>query len=103
MERALADAGIEEPEPNWKLARLALASRARLAIVPLQDVLVLGSEARMNHPGRADGNWSWRFRPEMLGAWHLSRLREMTELYNRQPGPGAPWPAAPRGGFAEEA
>jgi hypothetical protein len=39
----------------------------------------------------------------MLGAWHLSRLREMTELYARQPGQGAPWPASPRGTSAKEA
>ena len=63
----------------------------------------MGSEARVNHPGRADGNWSWRFQPEMLGAWHLSRLREMMELYDRQPRHGAHWPAVPRGSFAEEA
>ena len=80
-----------------------MGSVADAVIVPLQDVLVLGSEARMNHPGQADGNWSWRFRPEMLGAWHLSRLREMTELYDRQHGHGAPWPTAPRGASAEEA
>jgi 4-alpha-glucanotransferase len=64
---------------------------------------VLGSEARMNHPGRADGNWSWRFRSEMLGAWHLSRLREMTELYDRQPRNGAHRQASQRGASAEEA
>jgi 4-alpha-glucanotransferase len=56
----------------------------------------------MNHPGRADGNWSWRFRPEMLGAWHRSRLCEMTELYARQPGNGAHRQASQRGASAEE-
>ena len=87
----------------YDVIRAAMSSVADTVIVPLQDVLVLGSEARMNHPGRADGNWSWRFRPEMLGAWHLSRLCEMTELYDRQPGHGAPWPTAPHGTSAEEA
>jgi 4-alpha-glucanotransferase len=87
----------------YDVIRAAMSSVADAVIVPLQDVLVLGSEARMNHPGRADGNWSWRFRPEMLGAWHLSRLREMTELYARQPGHGAHWPASPRGASPEEA
>jgi 4-alpha-glucanotransferase len=79
-----------------------MSSVADTVIVPLQDLLMLGSEARMNHPGRADGNWSWRFQPEMLGAWHLSRLREMTELYDRQPRNGAHRQASQRGTSAEE-
>ena len=58
-----------------------LRSSARYAIVPLQDWLGLGSDARMNVPGRADGNWAWRapkdaFRPEV--ASRLLRLAELT-------------------------
>ena len=53
-------------EPRWSLIELALASRARLAIVPAQDVLGLGSEARMNTPGRPEGNWTWRLRRGQL-------------------------------------
>ena len=48
-------------EPNWKLIECAFASRADTAIVPLQDYLGLGSEHRLNTPGRAGGNWRWRF------------------------------------------
>jgi 4-alpha-glucanotransferase len=86
----------------YDVIRAAMSSVADTAIVPLQDILMLGSEAQMNHPGRADGNWSWHFQPEMLGAWHLSRLREMTELYARQPGNEVHRQAPQRGASAEE-
>ena len=56
--RGRADAGIEEDEPSWLIARLALASPARTAIVPVQDLLGLDNGARMNTPGREAGNWS---------------------------------------------
>ena len=60
----LAAAGIEETDPDWALVRLALSSRARIAILPMQDVLGLGDEARMNHPGTVgNGNWRWRLEP----------------------------------------
>ena len=48
-------------ELNWGLIRLALMSVARIAIIPLQDLLSVGSEGRMNTPGRARGNWGWRY------------------------------------------
>jgi 4-alpha-glucanotransferase len=70
-------------EVSWDLIRLALASVADTAIVPAQDVLALGSEARMNVPGRADGNWTWRLREGALGDWHRARLRELVEVYGR--------------------
>ena len=63
---AARDAGIEEDEPSWLVARLALASRARTAIVPVQDLLGLDNSARMNTPGREDGNWSFRLEPGAL-------------------------------------
>ncbi len=69
----------------WDFIRLALASVAEMAVVPLQDVLALGSEARMNTPGRASGNWTWRFRWEQIEPWMVSRLAEMAELYGRAP------------------
>jgi 4-alpha-glucanotransferase len=65
--------------------RLAMSSVADTAIVPLQDVLALGTEARMNIPGHSAGNWAWRFRRDMLLGWHVDRLREMVELYGRAP------------------
>ena len=69
----------------WDLMRLASGSVADTAIAPLQDILRLGSEARMNTPGQPGGNWSWRYRPEALTpelAWHLC---EMAHLYGRLP------------------
>ena len=73
----------------WEFVRLAYSSVARYAVVPLQDVLQLGSEARMNTPGEAGGNWGWRFSEGQLGSWLAPALAEMAELYNRVPGAGA--------------
>jgi 4-alpha-glucanotransferase len=56
-----------------------------LAIIPLQDVLGLGSEARMNRPGHPMGNWRWRFRREELTPDLRAQLREVTWLYGRFP------------------
>ncbi len=67
----------------WDLIRVAWSSVADYAITPLQDVLSLGTEARMNFPGRPQGNWSWRFAPEQVNPWTLGRLAEMTKLYGR--------------------
>lgn len=67
----------------WELIRLAYSSVADIAVVPLQDVMSLGSEARMNMPGQASGNWGWRFRPEQLERWMAPQLREMANLYGR--------------------
>ena len=60
-----------------------LASVADTAIVPLQDVLGLGSEARMNTPATLGGNWRWRVRAEALTPELATRLRALTELYGR--------------------
>ncbi len=70
----------------WDLIRLAWASVADYAIAPLQDVLSLGNEARMNYPGRPAGNWRWRFRADMLTEGLLDRLAQLTEIYERGPG-----------------
>ena len=56
-----------------------------MAIVPLQDILNLGSQARMNLPGRADGNWTWRFLPQQLTGHIEWRLLESTSIYGRDP------------------
>ncbi len=66
-------------EPAWPLLEVALSSRAALAIMPLQDVLGLGSEARMNRPGVVGGNWSWRLEPGQLGLDLAARLRAAAE------------------------
>jgi 4-alpha-glucanotransferase len=78
VEQALAAARIVEAEPNWKLISFALRSKARLVLVPVQDVLGLGSDARINTPGTATGNWRWRLGAGELTAEHAARLRELT-------------------------
>jgi 4-alpha-glucanotransferase len=77
--------GRDGSDISWDFIRLALASVAETAVIPLQDVLALGSEARMNTPGRAAGNWSWRYTPAMLTPQLIDRLRTLTELYGRAP------------------
>jgi 4-alpha-glucanotransferase len=67
----------------WALVRLALSSTARLAVVPLQDLLGLGSEARMNTPGVPDGNWSWRAAPGALGGTFAGRFAEWVRAHGR--------------------
>jgi len=69
----------------WELIRTALASVAEMAIIPLQDVLSLGSDCRMNMPGTVGRNWSWRFAEGDLTGSHAARLFELTELYGRRP------------------
>jgi 4-alpha-glucanotransferase len=77
--------GREVGSPAWDLIRLAWASVADLAIAPLQDVLELGTEARMNVPGVATGNWGWRFTPDQIRPGQFERLAELTEVYHRNP------------------
>jgi 4-alpha-glucanotransferase len=67
----------------WDLIRAASSSVAGTVVVPLQDVLALGEEGRMNRPGQAGGNWSWRFRWEDLRPETGARLLEVTTLYGR--------------------
>ncbi len=69
---------------EWTLIRMALASVCRFAIIPVQDVLGLGSEARLNTPGTSGGsNWTWRLEDGALTPQVASRLRELSELYGR--------------------
>jgi 4-alpha-glucanotransferase len=75
----------EEGDVAWELLRLAWSSSASLAMAPLQDVLNLGSEARMNRPGSAEGNWRWRVSEEMLPEPTLDRLRALTARSGRLP------------------
>jgi 4-alpha-glucanotransferase len=70
---------------HWSLIRLALGSVANLAIFPFQDILGLGSNARMNTPSVADGNWSWRYRPEAVNSDVGKHLKHLTDLYGRAP------------------
>ncbi len=70
-------------EIHWDLIRLAVASVARLAIYPLQDVLGLGSEARMNMPSTTSGNWRWRLAAGQFATEHQQRLLALAETYER--------------------
>jgi len=70
-------------EPHWELIQVAFASRAELAVVQAQDVLGLGSEARMNRPGTTNGNWSWRLHRGQLTKGLAARLREATAASGR--------------------
>jgi 4-alpha-glucanotransferase len=67
----------------WSLIRTALASVADTVVLPLQDLLELPAEFRMNMPGIAGGNWSWRFGKNALTAKLAKRLLELTEIYGR--------------------
>ncbi len=67
----------------WQLIRLAFGSVARTAIVPLQDILGLGAEARMNTPGTGQDNWAWRYDPALLTTAIQGRLHDLTKLYSR--------------------
>lgn len=73
-------------DPAWELTRLAWSSVAMLAVAPLQDVLSLGGETRMNVPGRGDGNWRWRVRPGDFRPGTFESLAAITERYNRVTG-----------------
>jgi 4-alpha-glucanotransferase len=77
--------GGEAVDPAMEMMRLAMASVARTCIVPLQDVLGLGSEARMNRPGVAEGNWRWRVRAGALDRAAEERLLSLTRTYGRAP------------------
>ena len=82
-EAALRYLGTTGAEIHWDMIRLALASVANVAIVPLQDVLGLGTEARMNRPGTERGNWAWRFEAGALRPEHAERLGALTRTYGR--------------------
>jgi 4-alpha-glucanotransferase len=75
--------GFQNEPVNWVFIRTVLASVANIAVIPLQDVLGLGSDARMNLPGTLSGNWKWRFREKALTKEISEQLRKLTHLYDR--------------------
>jgi 4-alpha-glucanotransferase len=81
LKRPLGDNSEAAPA----LMHLAWSSPAALAIAPLQDLLNLGKEGRMNVPGRAKGNWRWRSTEDMLSAPAFQRLRRLTRTSGRLP------------------
>jgi 4-alpha-glucanotransferase len=76
---------VDPAEPHWGLIGEAMRSRARLAVVPLQDVLGLGSEARMNTPGVEGGNWAWRYEAGALTDVLAEQLRSESKAARRIP------------------
>ncbi len=84
-ERAFAGKylNLRGEEIQWAMIRALMASVADTVLIPMQDVLGLGSEARMNRPGRMDGNWRWRYEWSELRPEMVQRLRMLTESYER--------------------
>jgi 4-alpha-glucanotransferase len=69
---------------HWELIRLLMISAANTVIIPMQDILGLGEEARMNRPATLEGNWKWRLVPDLLTPEVALKLRDMTEMYGRE-------------------
>ena len=65
------------------IIQAALGSVANLAVIPMQDILELGSEARMNTPGTMVGNWKWRFQWYQLSSDQVNRFTHLIALFNR--------------------
>ncbi len=80
---ALRYLGTRGEEIHWDMIRIAFASVARVVVVPVQDVLGLGSPARMNRPGTATGNWTWRMPEGALTPAHAERLAALAATYER--------------------
>ena len=77
--QVLGTVGGDGREIEWDMIRVALDSPARTAIIPMQDVLSLGSEARMNMPSEPDGNWEWRMVEGALTTERAARMRGLAE------------------------
>jgi 4-alpha-glucanotransferase len=82
-EFARAYLNFDGSDVHWVFIRTLLASVADSVLIPLQDVLGLGSDARMNQPATIGGNWRWRCQPEMLTPELAKRLAELTQIYER--------------------
>jgi len=80
----LGSSDLEGHRMHWELIRAACASVANTAIHPLQDVLGLGGEHRMNCPGQAEGYWEWRFHWDQVEPLHAARLAQFGRLYGRE-------------------
>ena len=81
--------GTDGHDMPWTLIRAAMASVADTAVHPMQDVLALPTECRMNFPGQESGWWRWRFQWSEVQPWHAGRLAEFCRLYGRSDAPAA--------------
>ncbi len=70
-------------EIQWDIIRAGHSSNADLSIIPMQDIFGLGTDSRMNYPGKDTGNWSWRYEQHMINDDLSNRLKRLTELYGR--------------------
>jgi 4-alpha-glucanotransferase len=75
--------GCNDEDIPWGMIKAIWSSVAETAIAPMQDLLGLGSEARMNFPSQAEGNWQWRLNSEQLSPQLAARMRELSILYGR--------------------
>lgn len=74
---------VTDRNVHWEIIRLAMMSVADMVIIPMQDILGLGEEDRMNRPATSNGNWQWRLTPEQLTPSLIKRLKKMTVIYGR--------------------
>lgn len=84
-ERLFRYIGRETPadDIHWEFIRIAMKSVADMSIIPLQDILGLGEESRMNRPSVGNSNWEWRFESAQLTGWITDKLRSLTETFGR--------------------
>lgn len=76
--------GRDGRDVSWDMIRAAWSSVSVFALAPMQDLLDLGNEARMNYPGNPSGNWSWRMPADALSETLVARLKEFNYLYGRE-------------------
>ena len=74
---------VSEESIHWEFIRLAMMSVAKICIIPIQDVLGLNEEAKMNRPAKTEGNWQWRLKPDQVTPSLMGKLKEITETYGR--------------------
>jgi 4-alpha-glucanotransferase len=75
---------VEEESIHLEFIRLAMMSVANTCIIPMQDILGLGEDARMNHPAKTEGNWLWRLKPDQINySYLMEKLKKITETYGR--------------------
>jgi 4-alpha-glucanotransferase len=82
-ENYLNMAGQSEQEKVWSFIRLAMGSVSKRAVIPIQDYLCLGNEARMNHPSTLGANWKWRLLPGQIDEELIEKIRSITQIYGR--------------------